>query len=351
MVTRTLRMGLTAAAVAAVVAFGGGSAAEARELFLYNWSNYIPPELLKRFEQETGIKVTLDVYDSNETMLAKLQAGATGYDIVVPTDYIIPRMVEGGLIQKIDSSTMENYKNVKEVFRNPSWDPNRAYSVPYMWGTTGFSYDKERVKGEVAESWKEFFEPREELKGQIVALNDMNDVISSAAFYLGYERCFDDPKKAQTVLDLLTKQKPYLAMYQSDGTIERMIAGEVIMHQQWNGAAHRTKMERPSVVYVYPKEGLPFWADNFAIPKGAKNVEEAKEFLNWMMDPKNAAEASNFTGYMNAIAGSDAFLEEKLAKDPAVNMPDEYADRLRAAEDCPKPAQDLRDRIWTKLKS
>lgn len=350
MVTRTLRMGFTAAALAAVVAFGGG-AAEARELYLYNWSNYIPPDLLKRFEQETGIKVTLDVYDSNETMLAKLQAGASGYDIVVPTDYIIPRMIEGGLIQKIDASGMENFKNVKPVFRDTPWDPQRAYSVPYLWGTTGFSYDSGRVNGALEESWKEFFEPREDLKGQIVALNDMNDVISSAAFYLGYERCFDDPAKAQAVMELLQKQKPYLAMYQSDGTIERMIAGEVIMHQQWNGAAHRTKTDRPSVVYVYPKEGLPFWADNFAIPKGAKNIEEAKVFLNWIMDPKNAAEASNFTGYMNAIDGSEAFLEEKLAKDPAVNMPDEYSDRLRPAEDCAKPAQDLRDRIWTRLKS
>lgn len=351
MVTRTLRMGLSAAALAAAMAFTAG-AAEARELYIYNWSNYIPPELLKRFEDETGIKVTLDVYDSNETMLAKLQAGATGYDVVVPTDYIIPRMVDGGLIMKIDASQMENYKNVKEVFRDPTWDPGRAYSVPYMWGTTGFSYDSERVPGgELDQSWKEFFEPREELKGQIVALNDMNDVISSAAFYLGFERCFEDPKKAQAVLDLLEKQKPYLAMYQSDGTIERMIAGEVVMHQQWNGAAHRTKMERPAVVYVYPKEGLPFWADNFVIPKGAKNVEEAKEFLNWMMAPKNAAEASNFTGYMNAISGSEDYLEKALAEDPAVNMPDEYSDRLVPAEDCAKPAQDLRDRIWTKLKS
>lgn len=350
MTTKTLRTGLAGAVLVAVGTLTAQGAA-AQELYIYNWSNYIPPELLERFEEETGIKVTLDVYDSNETMMGKLQAGATGYDIIVPTDYIVPRLIDGGLIQKIDASSMENFKNLKPAFTDPPYDPGRAYTVPYMWGTTGFSYDSARVDGELEESWKEFFEPRESLKGQIVALNDMNDVISSAAFYLGYERCFTEPEKAQAVLDLLEGQKPYLAMYQSDGTIERMGAGEVIMHQQWNGAAHRTKQALPTVTYVYPKEGLPFWADNMAIPTGAKNVEEAKIFLNWMMEPRNAAETSNFTGYMNAVEGSDQFLEPALANDPAVNMPDEYSDRLRPAEDCPREAQDLRDRIWTKLKS
>lgn len=342
--------GLAAAVMAAGLVVGTGGAS-AKELFLYNWSNYFPPDLLKKFEADTGIKVTLDVYDSNETMLAKLQAGAAGYDVVVPTDYIVPAMIKEGLLEKIDSSQMPNFKNIAAPHNAPPYDETRAYTAPYMWGTTGFTYDSARVTGgKLEESWKEFFEPREELKGQIAALNDEVEVYNAAARYLGVDICTENGEDAQKVLALLEKQKPYLAMYQSDGTIDRMIAGEVIMHQQWNGAAHRTKAKLPTAVYVYPKEGTGFWSDNFAVPKGAPNLEDAKIFINWMLDPKNIAEASNFTGYMNAITGSDQYLDAAIKEDPAVNMPAAYAERLRPAKACSTAARELRDKVWTRLK-
>lgn len=122
------------------------------------------------------------------------------------------------------------------------------------------------------------------------------------------------------------------------------------MHHMWNGAAHRAKADRESITYVYPKEGLDVWGDHFVIPQGAPNVENARTFINWMMDPKNAAEASNYTGYMNAIAGSGEYLDESLKTDPAVNMPEEYADRLRPLLDCSTTARELRDKVWTQLK-
>ena len=138
---------LTVVLLAAVLGLSGNSARAAQQLFLYNWSNYIPQDLLKKFEQDTGIKVTLDVYDSNETMLAKLQAGATGYDVVVPSGYMVRTMVKEGLAQKIDVDKMPNFKNVMAPHRHPSYDPKREYSAPYMWGTTGFTYDSARVPG------------------------------------------------------------------------------------------------------------------------------------------------------------------------------------------------------------
>lgn len=328
-----------------------GPAAAEGELFLYNWSNYFPPELLKKFETETGIKVTLDVYDSNETMLAKLQAGAAGYDVVVPSSYMVKIMVDEGLAQKIDAAAMPNFKNVTAPHAAPDFDPERAYSAPYMWGTTGFTYDSAKVEGELAESWKEFFEPRDALKGQIAALNDEVEVWNAATYYLGFEKCTENPDEGKAILELLEKQKPFLAMYQSDGTIERMIAGEVLMHHQWNGAAHRTKEKLPTAVYVYPKEGITFWSDNFVVPKDAPNPDNAKTFINWMMAPENIAEASNFTGYMSAIAGAEEFMKPELKADPAVNMPETYTERLRPAEDCPPKARELRDRVWTRLKS
>lgn len=337
--------------LATVVMFGLGTtaASAAEHLYLYNWSNYIPPDLLKRFEKETGISVTLDTYASNEKMLAKLQAGATGYDVVVPSGYMVRTMIAEGLAEEIDASKMPNFKNVKKPHDNPPFDPGRKYSAPYMWGTTGLAYDSARAP-KLEDSWKEFFEPRPQLKGQIVALNDAPDVWNAAAHYLGIDQCTESAADADRILKLLEKQKPDLAMYSSTGTIDRMVAGEVIMHEMWNGAAHRAKMKRASIKYIYPKEGLDVWGDNFVVPRGAPDLKNAKTFINWMMDPKNAAEASNYTGYMNAIAGSQQYLNDSLKDDPAVNMPDKYTSRLRPGKDCSKASRALRDKVWTRLK-
>ena len=336
-------------ACAAALTLAAGSAQAAGELFLYNWSNYFPPDLLAKFEKDTGIKVTLDVYDSNETMLAKLQAGAAGYDVVVPSDYMVKIMIDEGLAEKIGANQMPNFKNVMAPHDGTMGDPKREYSAPYMWGTTGFTYDSAKV-GELENSWKEVFEPKDALKGQIAMLNDEVEVYNAAAYYAGVSKCTEDSKDAQKILDILEKQKPFVATYNSDGTIDRMAAGEVAAHMQWNGASHRTKEKLPSAVYMYPKEGLSFWADNFVVPTSAPNKENAKTFINWMMAPENAAIASNFTGYMNAIKGSDAFMDDALKTDPAVAMPEEYADRLRPALDCPPAARELRNKVWTRLK-
>lgn len=336
--------------VACLMAFAG-SAFAAGEVNLYNWSDYIPPDLLKKFEKDTGIKVNLDVYDSNESLLAKLKAGATGYDVIVPSDYMVKIMTDENLLEKIDVAGMPNFKNVGAPFNKPPFDPKREYSAPYMWGTTGFTYDSARVPGgKLDDSWKSFFEPPAQLKGQIVALNDVVELYKAAAIFLHVDDCTEDPQVAKRILDLLEKQKPMLAMYNSDGTIERMQAKEVIMHQQWNGAAHRTKEKLPTAVYVYPKEGIGFWNDNFAIPKGAKNKDNAKKFVNWMMAPENIAIASNFTGYNNAINGSLKLMDVSLQKDPAVNTPAGMTKLFRPNRSCSAKAVALRDKVWTKLK-
>ena len=324
--------------------------AQTSEINLYNWSNYIPPEMLKTFETETGIKVNLDVYDSNESLLAKLKAGATGYDVIVPSDYMVKIMIDEKLLERINLKEVPEWKNVAAFSTKPPFDPNREYSAPYMWGVTGFTYDSARVPGgKLPDSWKSFFEPIPALKGQIVALNDQNDMFSSAAYYLGLPQCIEDPKQADRVLKVLQKQKPFLAKYDSDGTIERMQAKEVIMHHQWNGAAHRTKEKLKTAVFVYPKEGLPFWNDNFAVPVGAKNKEGAMKFIQWMMLPKNIAVASNFTGYNNSIKGSSAFFDESLKTDPAVTTPTEMTKRFRPNQICNAKSTALRDKVWTRL--
>ncbi|HEV7369807.1 extracellular solute-binding protein [Arenibaculum sp.] len=346
------KLTLSAAGLALAASLGAAQpAAAAGELFLYNWSNYFPPELLTKFQEDTGIRVTLDVYDSNETMLAKLQAGASGYDIAVPSDYMVEAMIKQDLIERIDAAQLPNFKNVSAPHDKPWYDPERAYSAPYMWGTTGFSYDGARVPGKLEESWAVFFDPPAELEGQTVALNDEVELFKAAAMYLGIDPCTEDREDASRVYDLLAAQKPQLAMYQSDGTIERMIAKEVIMHMQWNGAAHRTRKGLPSLVYVYPKEGINLWSDNFVVLKDAPNKENAKIFIDWMLDPRNAAAASNFTGYMNAVPASAEFLDEDLRSDPAVVPPPGAEARFNENKQCSQENRDLRNRVWTRLRS
>jgi spermidine/putrescine transport system substrate-binding protein len=343
MKTRWLAFVLVAALFAPALA-----RAQSKELFLYNWSNYTPPEMLKRFEAETGITVHLDVYNSNDALLAKLQAGGSGYDLIVPTGSTLKRLIDAGKVQKFEASSLANFKNVKAPFDKPSFDPTRSYSVPYMWGTTGFAYDTDKA-GKLEDSWKELFQPRAPFVGGIGMLDEAATVWNAAAYYLGIDVCTTNGEEAQKILDLLQAQKPDVKLFAGGGSIDRLVSGETPMHMTYNGAAHRAHMKKASIVYVYPREGLSLWGDNFAIPVGAPHVENAKIFLNWMMDPKNAAEASNFTGYNNAIAGSDEYLLPALRDDPAVNMPADYASRLRQDRVCPQAAIDLRERVWTRL--
>ena len=327
------------------------AAAQSKQLLLYSWANYVPPELLKRFEAETGIKVVLDVYDSNDAMLAKLQAGGGGYDIVVPSNSVLGTMIKSGLLQKIEAPKLANFKNVLPPHNHPGVDPNRDFSVPYLWGSTGFTYDAAKVPGgKLTESWKEFFEPRPELEGKIAALNDQGEMFTAAAHYLGIDTCTEKPAEAQKILELLERQKPKVKIYSSSGTIGRVASGEVLLHQQWNGASHRSREKLASATFVFPVEGMNLWGDNFAVPKGAPNLENAKTFMNWMMAPKNIAEATNFSGYNNAISGSDAFMHAELRNNPAINPPEALKARFRPVKDCSASARELRDSVWTRLR-
>jgi spermidine/putrescine transport system substrate-binding protein len=283
-------------------------------------------------------------------MLAKLQAGGGGYDVVVPSGPTLQTMIRNGLLLQIDASQMANFKQVRVPFDKPAFDPRRAYSVPYMWGVTAIAYDSAKLPGgKIADSWKELFEPQPEFVGKIGMLKDMGEVFLAAAYYLGFDACTADPAQGEKILELLEKQKPAVKVYNSEGTVDRVASGDVAMQLMWNGSFHRSHKKLSTLVYVYPREGLNLWGDNLAVPKGAKNAENAKIFLNWMMDPKNAAEASNYTGYNNGIAGSDKYLDAALRDDPAVNPSDDMIARFRPSRECPKQALDLREKIWTRL--
>ncbi len=349
MKTKSMRFAVAGLALSCFAAFSA-QAAEPKELFFYNWTDYYPVDLLAKFEKETGIKVTMDGYDSNETLLAKLQAGGAAYDVIVPSQSIMRTLINQDLLLKIDASTLPNFQYVKPAFRDPSFDPGRKFSAPYLWGTTGFSYDSARVPGgKLDDSWKEFFEPRKELEGQLAALDTSSSVINAASHYLNVDECSENPQDAKRILELLQKQKPHLKMYSSDNTVDRMASGEVIMMQNWNGSTARATLQKSTIKYVYPREGLAMFQDNFAVPKSAPHPGNAKIFIDWMMKPENAAAVSNAIAYANGIQ-SDKLIDAKWRVMDAINMPDEFASRLRPEKECSNKARELQDRIWSKLK-
>lgn len=348
---KTLKSVLLTAALSLAAMGTVASAQEAEKvLYFYNWTDYYPTELLAKFEKETGIKVILDGYDSNETLLSKLQSGGAKYDVIVPSDYLIPGLVQDKLILEIDTSNMSNFATLRDEFKNPDFDPNRKFSAPYLWGVTGIAYDSAQVPGgKLDDSWAVFFDPPKELEGKIAALDIPSELITAASIYLGIPQCTESKEDAAKILALLEAQKPKLKLYSADSTVDRLAAGEVAMHHLWNGATARASAQRPTIRFIYPREGTPMFRDNFAVPVSAPHPENAKIFINWMMNPENAAAVSNTIAYSNSTQ-SDQFLSEQWRKSEAINMPPEFKNRLVPIKDCSPAARELQDKIWTRLK-
>ena len=317
------------------------------ELHFYNWTGYTSEEMIAKFEAETGIKVVLDTYDSNETLLAKLKAGNTGYDIVVPTHNFVPIFIEEGLLEPINATELENYANIAERWQNPVWDPGNVYTVPWQWGTTSFAVDTDVYGGDI-DTYATLFDPPAELQGKIGMFDSWDDLLPMTLRYLGYETCTTDPEAFSKSLELLEAQKPYVKLYTSEGILENMIAGETSVNTYWNGATMRVRGERPSVKYAYPVEGVSGWMDNLAVAKGAPNKEAALTFINWFLQPENAAMQSNFARYGNGVAGSEAFMDEQLQTAPEI-VPPESAN-IQFALTCPPEYVALADKVWTRLK-
>ena len=330
--------------------FASSSLMAAGKLNLYNWADYTPDALIDKFEAETGIEVTVDTYDSNETLLAKLQAGggSTGYDLAVPSQHFVEIMIKEGLIEKIDGiKEMSNYKYVAEQFQGPSFDPTQEYSTPWQMGSASWAYRADSYSGN-GSSMMEFFKPSDEVCGKIAVFKSPEEVVNMAHLALGSNFCSEDPNEMQAVMDLLIEQKKCVAVYSSEGINERLMSGEVIMHAHWDGYSQVGKWEGvDDLTYAYPKEGVVGWFDSLVMPIGAKNVEEAKAFMNFVMHPENMAILSNFAAYANAIPESVNFLSDDMKNATNIQVPDGIP--VKFGQACNKESQALIDKVWTKL--
>lgn len=338
---KTTLISAAALLLSSVAAFAEG------ELFLYNWGNYTSPEMVKKFEEKYDVKVTITDFDSNDTALAKVEAGASGFDLVVPSAGFVKIFYEKGLSQELDLSRLPNHKNIAPEWLNVDWDPGRKLSVPFQWGSTGVSVNTKVYGGDINTS-AIFMDPPPELEGKINVIPEMGDVLSLATMYVGGEVCSEDPEVMKKVRDTLLAAKPkWLSMDYS--TIEKMTNNDYAATVDWNGSAMRARLGNPDVAYGYPKEGYGLWMDSVVLLSDAKNVDNAYLFLDFIMDPENAAMLSAFARYGNGIAGSEAFMPEDMKTAPEIVTPAEFVANGKFVTACSGKALEYQTAIWTEL--
>ena len=321
-------------------------------LTYYNWVDYVNPKTYSAFTAETGVKVKKDFYKSNEELQAKLQGGARGYDLIVPTGYMIAILAEAGLLEKIDHSLLPNVKkNLDAKFKGLPYDPKDEYSVPKDWGTTGFMYRSDKVKAKPT-SWREFFDlAKGEHSGKVTVLDGIPEVVGSTAVMLGYSYNTDDEKELEEVKKELIALKPHIQSITSTTYKQSLASGKTHMSLGWNGDAAAAAAKAP-VEYVIAEEGGEFWVDAYAIPKGNKNARAAHAWIDYVYDPEHNATETEFTFYGSPLKREtlEPVIDKEVLANPTVFPPDEVLDKMEPNNVSPKGTK-LRDRIWTEFKA
>lgn len=314
-------------------------------LNIYVWSDSISPELIEKFTAETGIKVNVDGFNSNEDLLTKLQAGASGYDLVTPSQHFVKIMIDQGLLEDIDAHATAAFQATDAKWRGQWWDPTNDYSIPLAYGTAGFTVNRDIYKGPV-DSWKVLFEPEADLQGKIAMLSYPDEIVGAAQLYLGVPFCSEDASEMKKVYDLLAAQKPSVVAYTSDNIENRIGGGEVAAHFWWDGNSMKTRVnEKAPIEYAMPKEGLVGWLDSMVVPKGAANVDNAKKFIDFMTTLDNATVQYNYYGHSAPMA-----IDQAKAIYTAENAPELFPTvKVEFSQACSPAAQDLVTKVWTQL--
>lgn len=296
---------------------GAVSASATEKVYIYNWTEYIPDTVLRQFTEETGIEVIYTTYDSNETMYAKLKlVDDDGYDLVVPSTYYVNKMGREDMLVPLDHELLPHLGDLDPNLMDRPFDPGNVYSIPYMWGSTGIGVNSNEILPETIDSWQDLWKP--EFKGRLLLQDDMREVFHMALKIKGFSSNSRDPEEIEQAYQLLRELMPNVLLFNSDSPRLPYLAGEVSIGMIWNGEAWMAQQENPAIVYIYPREGAAFWVDSFVIPKGARNIENAHAFIDFMLRPEIAKICVEENGYATPVLGAIALLDEEVRNSPVI---------------------------------
>ncbi|MBP0017489.1 MAG: spermidine/putrescine ABC transporter substrate-binding protein [Cyanobacteria bacterium SBLK] len=317
-------------------------------LNVYNWSTYIDEETIPEFEEKFNVKIQYDTFENNEALLAKIQPGNPGYDIIVPSGDFIENMIAQGLLEELNHDNIPNLKHLDAPFIDPPFDPGNKYSVPYQWGTIGIGYNIEATGGAIA-SWKEIFDAK--YKGKVALMEDPRATLGIVLMYLGYDPNTTNESEIAEARDFLIENKEVVATFAPDTGQDLLNQGEVDIAIEWSGDIFQIMEENENIRYVIPEEGTIIWTDNLAIPKDAPHKELAEQFINFILEPEVSARISNYVKYgsPNKTSREENLLEQEDLENPGIYPPPETFKKLKYANDLGKDTA-LYDQAWTEVK-
>lgn len=348
---KKLLAGLLIAAISVTSLCGCGAksdAADNGELNVFVWTEYVPDSVFEKFTEQTGIKVNVSTYSSNEDMLAKVKSEAEGtYDVVLPSDYMIQLMIAQDMLEPLDKEKLTNINNIGESYLNPSYDPGNEFSVPYQGGVAAIAVNKSKITTPIT-SYADLFDPA--LAGQLVVLDDYRAVIGMTARSLGYSMNETDPAKLAEIKDKLLTIKDNISVYDSDSPKSVLISGDCNVGMIWSAEIALSNAENPDIEVVYPEEGAYLFLDNWAILKGSKNYDNAMSFINFMLEADTAVMVSEEFPYLCPNAAAVEAMGSEYSDNPAKNPPAEVIAAGEFVENLDNETLEVYNDMWTKLK-
>ncbi|MBI3673129.1 MAG: spermidine/putrescine ABC transporter substrate-binding protein [Rhizobiales bacterium] len=324
-------------------------AEEEKKLNFYNWDTYIGERTLEDFQKATGIETKLDLYADNAELFAKLKSGNPGYDVIVPSDSWIERLVGANMLMPLDQAKIPNTANIDPRFADAVFDKGRKYTIPYMWGTLGIGYNKKVTNG-VPDSWKVCYDS-DQYKGRVSLLGDARTVIGLALKYLGKSLNSTDPKDLKQAEDLIIANKKNLKVFAPDNGQDLLASGEVDIAQEWNGDILQVMGENADLDYVVPTEGTQVWQDTMAIAAGAPHPDNAHKFLNFILDAQAGADIAKFINYATANLAARKLLDDSYNKNTSIFPPEEILVKSEAQIYLGEDGQKLFEDSWTRIQA
>jgi spermidine/putrescine transport system substrate-binding protein len=352
-------LALVAACLVAAAAPACGAGKD--QLHLYNWNNYISEETVKRFEAQCKCELVQTYYSDNEELLAKLAAGAKGYDVLVPTANAVQALIKGGQLMPLDRSKLPNIKNVDPAYVDTPFDPGNKYSVPYAMSTTIIGYNDVKMKelGMPTDTWAVIFDPKylEKVKGRVTVLDSSSELFAAALKYLGYSANDVDPKHWDEATALIKKAKPYWAAFNASSYIKELTVGNIWLVHGYSNDIFQANQDaqaakRPfRILQGVPKEGAVLAVDNMVIHKSAPRPDLALVFINFMLEGKNSADLTNLIGSGNPNKDAQQYIKPEIKQLPAVFPPKEFQAKLEQLKDLTPAQRRLRNKLWTEIKA